>query len=270
MCHGINWQPRPRKIRRLVNLLTAERFEAYFRIAAELGFHSISYDQLAAWKRGVADLPDRPIMFDFDHPEGTTGRVIAPIMRRYGYTGNLFINTSRMQKVDNPYYLKWDEIGRLMEAGWHIGAHTHHHYRLDYLAKKDPSGGLIREELETCDAMLRTHLGVVAKDFAYTTTTWSRLAEDEVKKRYRFGRLWIIGAHYHTEAGEVRYADLVGVPGPDELDGGPPNAARYITEESDPYRLPSMELECLIFQYAAFRAYLQGALAGSDASLVGA
>jgi peptidoglycan/xylan/chitin deacetylase (PgdA/CDA1 family) len=260
MCHGINWQPRPRKARPRVNLLTAERFETYFRIAAELGFHSISYNQLADWKRGVADLPERPIMFDFDHPEGTIGRVIAPIMRRYGYTGNLFVNTSPMQKVDNPYYMKWDELGRLLAVGWHIGAHTHHHYRLDYLAKKDPSGGLIREELETCDAMLQTQLGVVAKDFAYTTTTWSRLAEDEVKKRYRFGRLWIIGPHYHTEAGKVRYADLVGVPGPDELDGGPPHAARYITKEADPYRLPSMELEHLIFQYDAFRAYLQGAL----------
>ena len=260
MCHGINWQPRPRKVRPTVKLLTAERFEAYFRTAAELGFHSISYDQLAGWKQGRAGLPDRPIMFDFDHPEGTIGRVIAPIMQRFGYTGNLFINTSRLLKVDNPYYLRWDELGRLLEAGWHIGAHTHHHYRLDYLAQKDPTGGLIRAELETCDTLLRANLGITPQDFAYTTTTWSRVAEAEVKKRYRFARLWIIGTHYQTEAGPVRYADLVGVPGPDEADGGPPFAARYITPESDPYRLPAMELEYLIYDYAAFRAYLQGAL----------
>jgi len=43
-------------------------------------------------------------------------------------------------------------------------------------------------------------------------------------------------------------------------DGGPPLAARYITRESPPYRLPSMELQRLIYQPAAFRAYLEGAL----------
>ena len=86
--------------------------------------------------------------------------------------------------------------------------------------------------------MLEENLGIVPRDFAFTSTTWSQIAEDEVKKRYRFGRLWIIGTHYDSEEGQVRYADLVGVPGADESDGGPPSAARYITEQSHPYWLP--------------------------------
>ncbi len=48
--------------------------------------------------------------------------------------------------------------------------------------------------------------------------------------------------------------------GDDEADGGPPYAARYITKESDPYKLPSMELEALIFEYEDFRNYLAGAV----------
>ena len=60
MCHGVNREgPRP---------LDRERFEGYFRIASEMGFESISYDDLAAWRDGVGKLPARPIMFDFDHP----------------------------------------------------------------------------------------------------------------------------------------------------------------------------------------------------------
>jgi hypothetical protein len=133
---------------------------------------------------------------------------------------------------------------------------------MDYLAKKDPSGGLIRGELRKCDEMLSEHLGITPQDFAFTGTMWSQLAEDEVKKRYRFGRLWITGSHYETEERKIRYADLVGVPGADEADGGPPTAARYITKQSHPYRLPSMELECLIYEYDAFRSYLEGALEG--------
>ena len=260
MCHGTSWQPQ--KVKHQKNLLTAERFEQYFGIAAELGFRSISYDDLGRWRDGSADLPQRPIMFDFDHPDWSIGEVIWPIMQRYGFKGNLFVNTSPMEKTENPFYMKWDDLRALVADGWHIGAHTYRHYRMDYLAKKDPSGRLIREELRTCDEMLSEHLGITPKDFAFTGTTWSQLAEDEVRKRYRFGRLWVTGSHYETEEGQIRYADLVGVPGADEADGGPPIAARYITRHSHPYRLPSMELECLIYEYDAFRSYLQGALGG--------
>jgi len=199
-------------------------------------------------------------MFDFDHPDWSIVKVILPIMQQFGYTGNLFVNTSPMEKEHNDAYMNWDDIECLTAAGWHIGSHTHHHYDLDYLARKDPSGGLIREELEKCDDLLRRHLGIIPKDFAYTSTTWSRVAETEVKKRYRFARLWIIGTHYKTDEGEIRYADLVGASGKDEEDGGPPHEVRYITEDTDPFRLPSMELEYLIFEFNAYRRYLQDAL----------
>ena len=58
----------------------------------------------------------------------------------------------------------------------------------------------------------------------------------------------------------MRYAELVKVDGPDEVDGGPPVAARYITATSDPYRLPSMEFQYLIHDPNDFRTYLEGAL----------
>ena len=43
MCHGI----RPTAVGALRSPLTEERFDALMRTAAELGFHSINYDQLA-------------------------------------------------------------------------------------------------------------------------------------------------------------------------------------------------------------------------------
>ena len=72
-----------------------------------------------------------------------------------------------------------------------------------------------------------------------------------------------MGTHYQADGREIRYADLVGAPGEDEADGGPPLAARYITRDSHPYRLPSMEIQRpLIYSPEAFRAYLEGALSG--------
>ena len=259
MCHGVSVDRQPP--------LDAEHFEGYFRIASEMGFESISYDDLAAWRADGLELPARPIMFDFDHPAKSLRHEIFAIMERFGFRGNLFVNTAPMAEMyagampdlADRAWMTWDEIAELMAAGWLIGAHTHSHPNLSELSATDPSGEKVRGELAKGDEILTKELGVQPKDFAFTGTSWSSSAEREVKKRYRFGRLWIVGAMYEADGNPIRYADLVGVAGEDEADGGPPAAARYITRESDPYRLPSMELERLIYDHDAYRAYLEGA-----------
>ncbi len=263
MSHGTDQIPGKR------NPLTQEHFAQLIAIAHELGFQTISYDQLAAWRRQGAGLPERPIMFDFDHPMKSMRHEVLPVLARYGYTANLFINTGLMDdmyRAGVPDFaerevLLWEEAAELAAAGWQIGAHTVTHPNLSELSQQDPSGERLRAELAQCDATIERHLGITPQDFAFTGTSWSSIAEREVKARYRFGRLWIIGAEYQVDGRATRYADLVGAPGADEADGGPPHAARYITRESDPYRLPSLEINRLIFAPEAFRAYLQGALA---------
>lgn len=71
-----------------------------------------------------------------------------------------------------------------------------------------------------------------------------------------------MGTIYTANGKPIRYAELAGIPGKDEADGGPPYTARYITRDSDPYRLPSMDLEKLIYSYDAFRKYLEAAHPG--------
>ena len=80
-----------------------------------------------------------------------------------------------------------------------------------------------------------------------------------MSKLYRFGRLWIVRSYYHSDGEKIRYAELVGVEGEDEADGGPPEAARYITKDTPAYRLPSMEIQGLLYTPEAFRRYLENA-----------
>jgi peptidoglycan/xylan/chitin deacetylase (PgdA/CDA1 family) len=259
MCHGINSQgDYP---------LTEDHLDTLVKIAHTMGFVSITYDDLAAWRNGTGELPGRPIMFDFDHPVKSMRYGVHEVLSRYGYTGNLFINTGMMDPNTEGYGTKtmtWDEVRELMESGWHIGAHTVTHPNLSKLFAEDPTGETLRQELEACNATLTEHLGRCPQDFAYTGTSWSSVAERLVMERYRFGRLWIIGSKYEADGTSVRYADLVGVTGDDETDGGPPMAARYITRNTPAYRLPSMEIQApLIYRPEAFRAYLEGA--GTDA-----
>ena len=151
-----------------------------------------------------------------------------------------------------------------MTSGWTIGAHTHTHPNLSSLALTDPGGQAILAEMDTNDALLEEHLGLRPQYFAFTGTstgsTWSTVADMEAKKRYKLGRLWIIGDKCEIDGKVERYADFVGATGPDEADGGPPHAARYITRNTPLFRLPSMELERLIYEPEAFRQYLTLAL----------
>ena len=260
MCHGINPGGN--------YPLTEDHLDGLVRIAREMGFESIDYDALDAWRNDAGKLPDRPIMFDFDHPVKSMRYGIHDVLSRHGYTGNLFINTGLMDPEREGYgtaTLTWEEAGELIELGWHIGAHTVTHPNLSELVAEDPTGEQLSRELAECDATLEKHLGIVAKDFAFTGTSWSSVAEARVMERYRFGRLWIVGSEYQADGKTVRYADLVGVAGDDEADGGPPMAARYITRETPPHRLPSVEMQrALIYTPDTFRAYLEGAIGSAD------
>ncbi len=262
MCHGIRPEDDGKP-------MTTEHFDTLMAIASEMGFESIDYDALAAWRDGSGELPERPIMLDFDHAVTSMRLGVLDVLQRYGFKGNLFIFTAPLDPTysgpepgtrDAQGYMTWDEIGELKEAGWHIGAHTVSHPNLSDLSTKDPDGDRLWAELDDCIEAIETNLGFRPKDFAFTGTSWSSAAEREVKKRFRFGRLWIIGSEYEVDGKVIRYAELVGVDGPDEADGGPPNAARYISRESDPYRLPSVELQELIYEPDAFRRYLEGAV----------
>ncbi|MBT4099157.1 MAG: polysaccharide deacetylase family protein [Gemmatimonadetes bacterium] len=253
MCHGTSDQgefPLPR-----LHLTTL------VGIAAELGFTSIDYDGLAAWRDGSGDLPEHPIMFDFDHPV-TTMLEVREVLGEAGFAGNLFVNSGPMAPENvSPDTLTWAQISELVESGWHIGAHTVTHPNLSALVAEDPQGEKLQWELETCDQEIEKELGIKPRDFAFTGTSWSSVAEKKVMERYRFGRLWIVGSEYQADGDKIRYAELVGVEGEDEADGGPPMAARYITANTPPYRLPSMEFQApLIHEASAFRAYLEGAL----------
>jgi peptidoglycan/xylan/chitin deacetylase (PgdA/CDA1 family) len=268
MSHGVDRIP-PSAARPGRQSLSAAQFDALYGIARDMGCETIGYDDLENWRNGTGTLPRRPLMIDFDHPTITMRYDMNDIMQRYGFRPTLFINTAGIEaqaskkgplpKPDERQFMTWDEVGELFKAGWHIGAHTVNHPNLSDLSEKDSTGTMIAEELDQNNETIQQRLGFRPRDFAYTGTSFSTVAEREVKKRYRFGRLWIINNQYDMDGKPVRISDLMGVPGADEADGGPPKASRYITRNSNPYRLPSMDTNYLIHDVDPFRRYLEEA-----------
>jgi len=267
MCHGVT------------DTLGIDRFQEFFNIAKNHNFKSISYDQLYKWLQGSMKLPNRPIMFDFDHPVISIYRDIFPIMNELGFTGNLFVNTEPMidmysqgkDKAQDRELMTWNELGMLVDAGWTIGAHTHTHPDLYGLAVEDPSGKKIAFEIQTNNRILEENLGFTPKYFAYAGESFSTLAESQAKEYYHLARLWITDENYLVDGRLIPFSELVEVQGDVEKDGGPPIASRYITKSCHPYRLPSMELgryentrmKGLIYSMTDFEAYLLSAICDS-------
>lgn len=264
VCHGTTskWAEYP---------LIPEHLGKMFALARELGFESIKYDQLEALMDGAGpgtgEIPKQPIMFDFDHADKTMLTEIQPLLAEYGYSGTLFFHTGPM---DDPRLaskvLSWEEVAQLTTLGWGIGGHTVSHPNLSRLSHTDPDGDQFERELRTADADIKRHLGEQPKDFAYTGATWSSIAEQKVKQRYRFGRLWISASYCLADGRRTAVAELMGPGGADEHDGGPAKVARYITVgksalQSDRYRLPAMEIcSPLMNNLDQYRNYLLGAL----------
>ncbi len=272
MCHGI------REVEGEDYPLSVAHLDRLMAIAAELGFESIDYDQLDWWRRGEGKLPARPFMFDVDHPERSVFTGVREVLDRYGYKGNLFINTGPIDELHagpipsdaERAIMTWDEVRELRGHGWHMGAHTVTHPNLSELHVEDPSGAKIAAELDHCNETLERELGTPMCDFAFTGTSCSSTSEREVMKRYRFGRLWIrrvdtarrqSSSDYEVDGNWIRYAEYVGSDEPDAADGGPPFSVRYVTMDCNPYRLPSMELQSsLMYEPDNFRRYFEASL----------
>ena len=242
-----------------------------FALARELGFESIKYDQLEALMNGAepgtGDIPKQPIIFDFDHADKTMFTEVQPLLAEHGYSGTLFFHTGVMDDSRlASKVMSWDEIAQLMELGWAIGGHTVSHPNLSRLSYTDPDGDQIEHELRAADTEIERKLGIKPKDFAYTGATWSSSAEQKVKERYRFGRLWITDSFCLADGQRTSVAALMGVSGLDEgstckEDGGPAKVARYITLQSNRYRLPAMEIcSGLMNELDQYQNYLLGAL----------
>ena len=261
MCHGLS--PDHPEVP-----ITKEYIYEIMSFCKKSGFTSINYNDLEGFMYHGSSLPSKPIMFDFDHPMLNILKGIAPIMSEFGYVGNIFVNTGfidqkreeDLKQHNRTDIMSWDQVGEIIDLGWHLGAHTVTHPNLSKLVENDPDGKKIAWELDESNYILHKQLGIKAKDFAFTGTSWSQVAEDAVKERYRFGRLWIIGSDYQANGEVIKFSQLAGVECDDEDDGGPPFSARFINKKTHPYRLPSMDIQYpLMYGIDKFKRYLDNA-----------
>jgi peptidoglycan/xylan/chitin deacetylase (PgdA/CDA1 family) len=137
-----------------------DRFEDEVRLLRNWDYTAITTSALVGAITRGAKLPPRPILFTFDDANEDNYTNAFPIMKKYGFTGVLYLP---YEYIGAPDYLTVDQIKEMAASGWEIGSHTLTH-PLDFLTL---SPAAMRAEVVDSRKKLAALLGVPILTFAY-------------------------------------------------------------------------------------------------------
>ena len=199
------------------------------------GFSVVTHEDLYHWLRGKADLPEKPVLIDFDDNRGAVYEHAFPILQQYGWQATCFVISaladSQLPELQSDYaWMTWQELGELRDAGWIIGAHTRTHPNLRELEEAGRHASAVAE-LEQCQRDIKCKLGLTPFCFAYAGyASWNEATEEAVGQFYQTAR---IGYYGTTE-----------------------KPFRYVTRQSNPLRLPAHVIHEQL-SFAEFVAFVE-------------
>ena len=108
-----------------------ETFEKQMAYLHAAGYKTINLDQyVVARKKGQQFHKNIVLIFDDGYLDNLT--VAAPIMKKYGFTGSMYMAV----KFEGwPGYIDWHQQYDLLKYGWEIGSHTFNHEPLPTLSE---------------------------------------------------------------------------------------------------------------------------------------
>lgn len=73
------------------------------KLLQEKGYHSITLDDVYAWKQGKKKLDAKSVVITFDDGFYSTTKFAQPVLKRYGFTGSVFVIGSAIDEHHGPY-----------------------------------------------------------------------------------------------------------------------------------------------------------------------
>lgn len=159
------------------------------------GYHAVTLDAvLANWDHD-APLPSKPIVLSFDDGYAGQSRYAAPVLRRLGWPGVLYLVVHNLGHGG----ISARRVRGLIAGGWELGSHTLTHPDLTRL-----SPGAVRTELRRSRVLLHRRFGVPVDAFCYPAGRYDPAVESAVRAAgYRSATTEVPGAA--TPSGD-RYA----------------------------------------------------------------
>ena len=137
-----------------------DRFETEIKLLHDWGYTPITTSLLVKAITAGASLPPRPVLITFDDANEDNYTNAFPIMKKYGFTGVLYIP---FDYIGTNGYLTAGQIKEMAAAGWEVGSHTLTH-SLNF-----PTMGpaALRSEIVDFRKQLVALLGLPILTFAY-------------------------------------------------------------------------------------------------------
>jgi peptidoglycan/xylan/chitin deacetylase (PgdA/CDA1 family) len=150
-----------------------DKFEAEIKLLHDWGYSPITTAMLVKTISAGASLPPRPIIITFDDANEDNYTNAFPIMKKYGFTGILYVPFNYIGTND---YLTADQIKEMAAAGWEVGSHSLNH------SINFPTLGsaALRSEIVDSRKKLTALLGLPILTFAYPFGDASGAAIDYV------------------------------------------------------------------------------------------
>jgi peptidoglycan/xylan/chitin deacetylase (PgdA/CDA1 family) len=171
--------------------VSPEQFEAEIKALQAWGYSTITLKMLVQAITQGCELPPHPIMITFDDGHMDVYANAFPIMKKYGFTGTIYIVGNYMGAAG---FMDRAQILELYDAGWDVGSHSMRHLDLTKLSDKD-----LRIEIMGSKAKLEDRLGIEIISFAYPFGT---------KNNTILG--WVRSAGYAAAMGAEGYTDNQG------------------------------------------------------------
>lgn len=163
-----------------------EKFEAQMKYLRDNGYKSILFSDLDK------ELPDKAVIVSFDDGFRTVYENAAPIMKKYGIHGNIYLPTQYIGKDD--HFMTWNMVKELSENSFfEMQAHTHTHVDIRRLNEKS-----LQEEINQSDKMFQKELGMIPKAFCMPYGVYNRKCISLLRKQSRYN--YLLGSFYgHTK-----------------------------------------------------------------------
>ena len=154
--------------------VTPEAFESQMRLLVDRGYRGATFYDAVNDPQAA-----RTVVVTFDDAYRSVIERALPILSELGLPATVFTVTSFAERdepmtwagidgwLGGPYEaelapMSWDELGRLAEAGWEVGSHTHTHPRLTTLGDAE-----LAEELTRSRELCSERMGTACHTLAY-------------------------------------------------------------------------------------------------------
>lgn len=108
--------------------ISIEDFDRQMTFLHQHGYTCITPDQLLTSIQTNIPLPDKSVLITFDDGYQNVYTNAFPILKKYGFTATVFIVTDVVG--NDKWYLTWEQVKEMREAGLVFGSHTLSHVDL--------------------------------------------------------------------------------------------------------------------------------------------